>query len=495
MLPDLIGDRFQPRSILGEGGFGITYQADDLEGDGPVAIKVLRMDRVDDWKAVELFQREGRTLQGLDHGRIPNYVDCHFDPESAHAYLAQELAPGKSIGQRLSDGERFDEDRALDIAEQVLEVLQYLSGLSPQVIHRDIKPDNLLLDDDGSIYLVDFGAVREVARQAGDGSTVAGTFGYMAPEQLRGHAAPASDIYGLAMTLIHMLSGTPPERMAQERMTPKFRQYTNISEGLAELLDDMSQPMLDDRIASADDCLRCIETLRDPFITAPSQIPDSAPGGASLRERLEAEEARKEAQEKERLRQQAEEKRRAKEALARHHESIEAALTIEKHSPIHWSMTFDPDRRRRIDIFGRSLFGLLTLGYLLCFVIGVPMVALPILWEAHVALIINLGFWGLFSIVCGIVLVVIQIKAVGGGPTRLVLEDGAFELSAPDLKEPQLGRASKLQADIRPPEQSRSYGVLYLDWKDDSISVEGFTLDEIKLLRTFFKEADISLWD
>ncbi|WP_158542570.1 serine/threonine protein kinase [Lujinxingia litoralis] len=261
-LPRRIGERFELQRLLGEGGFGATYVALDLESGRDVAIKVLHLERIEDWKALELFEREARVLKHLDHPRIPDYIDFISAESTGQAYLAQELARGQSIGELLRDGRRFTEAEAKEVARQVLEVLVYLGGLRPQVVHRDLKPDNLLLDGD-SISVVDFGAVREVARKLGHHSTVAGTFGYMAPEQLMGRASPASDLFALGMTLIHMLSGVSPDTMEQRRGKPLFREQCVISEGFADLLDQMIEPIMEDRFDSAERCLELLDRLKD----------------------------------------------------------------------------------------------------------------------------------------------------------------------------------------------------------------------------------------
>ena len=262
---ELVADRFEITGLLGKGGFGETYAARDRDGKA-VAIKVLQLHRLQDWKALELFEREARVLEGLDHPGIPNYVDFLHDEPSGRSFLVQELAPGQSIAALLADGRRFKEADALEIARQVLHVLVYLESLRPQVVHRDIKPDNLLWDE-RSVYLVDFGAVREVARQVGEGSTVAGTFGYMAPEQLMGRASPASDLFGLGMTLIHMVTGVSPERLEQRRGKPDFRPQAPISGWFADLLDSMVEVVVEDRVDSARRCLELIQARGGPTAT------------------------------------------------------------------------------------------------------------------------------------------------------------------------------------------------------------------------------------
>jgi hypothetical protein len=216
-----------------------------------VAIKQLDLRRVDDWKAVELFEREARVLASLDHPQIPDYVE--FVPVAADhtGYLVQELAPGSSLEARLAAGERFTQAQVRDIAEQLLGVLVYLAQLVPPVVHRDIKPGNVIIGDHGRCYLVDFGSVRDaVEASSTGGSTVAGTFGYMAPEQLHGEASPRSDLFGLGMTLVHLLTGTCPAELARKRLKVDFRPHVQLSSELADFVDRLIEPIADDRFSS-----------------------------------------------------------------------------------------------------------------------------------------------------------------------------------------------------------------------------------------------------
>lgn len=259
-VPDLLAERFEVLRLLGQGNFGETFAARDRQGGAQVAVKVLRVDRLEDWKAFELFEREARVLARLDHPRIPDYVDYVHDESTGRAYLVQQLAPGRPVGELLKEGRRFKQEEALKLARQILDVLLYLSSLRPSVIHRDIKPDNLLLHED-QIYVVDFGAVQEVARMLGHSSTVAGTFGYMAPEQLRGQASPASDIFALGMTLIHMVTGRAPETIEERRMRPDFRPYADLSPAFAHVLDEMIATDRKERVDSPERCLQMLEKI------------------------------------------------------------------------------------------------------------------------------------------------------------------------------------------------------------------------------------------
>lgn len=278
----LIGDRYQVESKLGSGGFGSTYAAIDKKTGQKVAVKVLDLHRVSDWKAIELFEREAKVLRTLDHPGIPAYFDFRTRQDDRQAYLIQALAPGENLESLLSK-RRFTETDLIDLTRRVLHILDYLTRLHPVVVHRDIKPANILLDEQGKVSLVDFGAVRDVASaSAVGGSTVAGTFGYMAPEQLHGGAEPSSDLYGLGMTLIHLATGQEPSSFDSKRLKPDFRKHVHLSDPLEELIDKLIEPVPDDRFQTAAEVLEALDQLGDeaskplPSSTTIAQARESA---------------------------------------------------------------------------------------------------------------------------------------------------------------------------------------------------------------------------
>ncbi|MGB6013633.1 MAG: serine/threonine-protein kinase, partial [Nodosilinea sp.] len=218
---EIIDGRYRILQPLGQGSSGTTYAAEVLATGQAIALKELSLRGLQDWKKIELFEREASILKALNHPAIPQYIDF-FQVDTADNrwfYLAQDLADGASLADWVEVGGRVDEAEARRIAAAVLEVLVYLHGLNPPVIHRDIKPQNVIRRDDGHIYLVDFGAVQTVYRNSlSQGSTVVGTYGYMAPEQFRGQAVPATDLYGLGATLLFMLTHQSPADLPQERL-------------------------------------------------------------------------------------------------------------------------------------------------------------------------------------------------------------------------------------------------------------------------------------
>ena len=262
-IKDVVRDRYSITDILGKGGVAITYRAIDLETKSSVAIKVISLRQLENWKQIELFQREAEVLAQLNHPAIPRYID-YFTLETATDkafYLVQELAPGKSLSQLVESGWRTNEaplkdtasHKVKDIARQVLYILIYLHSLDPPVVHRDIKPNNLIRSDDGKIYLVDFGAVQNTYYDTSmQGSTVVGTYGYMAPEQFRGKALPATDLYSLGATLLYLLTHKSPADLPQNTLKLDFRNSVDISPSFADWLDKILEPNLEDRFSTAD---------------------------------------------------------------------------------------------------------------------------------------------------------------------------------------------------------------------------------------------------
>ncbi|PSN77310.1 serine/threonine protein kinase [filamentous cyanobacterium CCP4] len=281
---EIIDDRYRILRPLGQGSSGTTYAAEVLATGQTIALKALSLRGLQDWKKIELFEREARILKSLSHPAIPQYIDF-FQVDTADNrwfYLAQDLADGTSLADWVEAGGRVDEAEARRIAAAVLEVLVYLHGLNPPVIHRDIKPQNIIRRDDGHIYLVDFGAVQAVYCH-GQGSTVVGTYGYMAPEQFRGQAVPATDLYGLGATLLFLLTHQSPADLPQERLRINFRPYVSVSDAFADWLDQLIDPLVEDRFASAQVALTAL-TQPAPLATAtkPRPLAPRPPAGTRV---------------------------------------------------------------------------------------------------------------------------------------------------------------------------------------------------------------------
>ena len=207
-VTELKQGRYAVVRTLGQGAQGETLEAVDKRDGRLVAIKRFPIRGAQSWKNVELAEREARVLMSLDHRLLPAYVD-HFEEQGALC-LVMERIEGETLADIRRRGGSLDREAIWRLLADAGEVLDYLHGRAPPVIHRDIKPSNVILRPDGSFTLVDFGSVRDSLKPEG-GSTVVGTFGYMAPEQFQGRALPESDVYGVGATLIALLTGREPE--------------------------------------------------------------------------------------------------------------------------------------------------------------------------------------------------------------------------------------------------------------------------------------------
>jgi eukaryotic-like serine/threonine-protein kinase len=271
---EILLNKYQIINILGQGGVGTTYRALDIETDRIVAIKALSLKRAKDWKAIELFDREAKILSQLDHPAIPKYIDSfQIDTEiDRQYYIVQTFAEGMSLFDAVESGWKPTINEAKAIAVQVLEILTYLHDLHPPVIHRDIKPQNLIRNVEGKIYLVDFGAVQDTFHTVSVGSTVVGTYGYMAPEQFRGQAYLSTDLYGLGTTLLYLLTGTDPAIFPQKKLKINFRKFVSLPSEFANWIARLLEPEPTHRFETAKLALEVLDG-RSSLPELPTQQP------------------------------------------------------------------------------------------------------------------------------------------------------------------------------------------------------------------------------
>ena len=260
----MIGDRYEIVERIGKGGQGTSYLGRDTRDGRTVLIKQLNIADADEWKSIELFQREARVLQQLEHPAIPRVLDALVDDDKegvTQFYLVREFVEGTPLDEAISKGLVMEYDEVLSLTRELLEVLAYLHSLQPPVIHRDIKPSNLIRRPDGSLVLVDFGAV--CIGVAGDeyGTTVVGTPGYIPPEQAMGRPAIASDLYALGATLIHILAGRAPSELPMKGLRLDYHDHIKVPELFEGLLESLLEPNVEDRCQSAKDAL---SALTDP---------------------------------------------------------------------------------------------------------------------------------------------------------------------------------------------------------------------------------------
>ena len=257
---EVLRDRFELRRELGRGAQGRTYLGFDRQTESKVAVKELLLRDIEDWKAIELFEREAKTLRSLEHQAIPDYVDTfHLTSKTGERFfLVQEFVDGANFEVLIDEGIGFDEAKAKRFLQELLGILIYLHALSPPVIHRDIKPSNIMRRGDDALVLIDFGAVQSVIPNKQGGSTIIGTSGYMPMEQLMGRAGPPTDLYALGATVIHLLSRRHPADLPMEKWELQFEDFVNISDRFTHYLRKMTAPHSEERFATARQALAAL---------------------------------------------------------------------------------------------------------------------------------------------------------------------------------------------------------------------------------------------
>ena len=203
-----LSGRYALEERLASGGMGAVYAATDERLSRRVAVKLLREELADDPRFVERFKREARAVAALSHPNIANVFDYGEDED--HHYIVMELAAGRDLSRTLREEGPLDPQAAAAIAAQTCDALAHAHGAG--VIHRDIKPGNIIVDDNRRVKVTDFG----IARAAGQSTltatgSVIGTAQYLSPEQGSGaEVGPQSDLYSLGIVLYEMLTGSVP---------------------------------------------------------------------------------------------------------------------------------------------------------------------------------------------------------------------------------------------------------------------------------------------
>ncbi len=250
----VIGGRYRVTRPLGGGGMKQVYLAEDLRlAARPCALAEM-IDNITNpdmqRQAVAAFQREADMLAELSNEHIPRVFD-RFSEQNRH-YLVMEYVEGTTLEDGLKQaGGKLDPAQVIDIALQVCDTLEYLHGLNPPVIYRDLKPSNVIVTPSGKIKLIDFGIARHF--QPLTNATMIGTQGYAPPEQYRGKVESRSDLYALAATMHHALSGRDPALEPPFSFPPLHKLCPQIDQALADVVDTTLAYDVEKRIATASD--------------------------------------------------------------------------------------------------------------------------------------------------------------------------------------------------------------------------------------------------
>jgi serine/threonine protein kinase len=269
--------RYAVRSIIGQGGMGRTYLAQDLERFNETCVLKEFIPPQDSQevteKAKELFRREASVLYQIRHPQVPEFR-ATFESEG-RLLLVQDYVEGKNyrnlLLDRLKVGQTFSENEIFALMQQLLPVLSYLHGHN--IIHRDISPENLMLrSQDNLPVLIDFGVVQETTAKLNSqmgipASTVAGKAGYAPPEQLQsGNAYANSDLYALAVTSIVLLTGREPSELFDSiNLAWNWQQFANVNPAFARVINQMLSYKPTNRYRSADEVSQAMQVAQASF--------------------------------------------------------------------------------------------------------------------------------------------------------------------------------------------------------------------------------------
>jgi serine/threonine protein kinase len=254
----LIGGRYRLGGKLGKGSQGEIFLARDEKTKEEVVVK--RLTPRGTWKSFELFEREAKVLSQLRHAGVPRHIATIEEPPGTFN-LVMARAPGENL-RDLATRRRLSETELRDILVRCLEILDYLHTRVPAVIHRDIKPSNIVRAPNGVCSLVDFGGVLDAARERG-GSTIVGTFGYMAPEQLHGQVKPATDLYALGATIVALAGGIEPEDVPRKGLRMDLDKHLpQLDPGFRGALSAMTDPDPDKRPQRARDVVALLAKMK-----------------------------------------------------------------------------------------------------------------------------------------------------------------------------------------------------------------------------------------
>jgi serine/threonine-protein kinase len=266
----LIDGRYQVVSRVGSGGMAEVYCVEDIQLGRRVALKLLHERFAADTEFVERFRREASSAASLSHANIVNVYDR--GEWGGTYYIAMEFLDGRSLDAIVREEAPIDPERAIEITEQVLRAARFAHRRD--VVHRDLKPHNVILDDEGRVKVTDFGIARAGTSEITQTGSIMGTARYLSPEQAQGNAVgPRSDLYAIGIMLYELLTGTVPFegesvvaialRHLSEPPRPPSQLVPTISPQLDAVVMRALAKAPEHRFADADEFLAALEHERE----------------------------------------------------------------------------------------------------------------------------------------------------------------------------------------------------------------------------------------
>ena len=269
VTPGMIFAGYRVESSVGRGGMGVVYRATDLSLERPVALKLIAPELAEDEHFRTRFLREPRLAASLDH---PNVIPIYEAGEhEGQLYLAMRFVEGSDLKRVLKREGKLEPGRALALLGQVAGALD--AAHRRALVHRDVKPANVLLDEDGHAYLTDFGITKQLGDNSTDTGRVVGTLDYLAPEQIRGDPVDGrADVYALGCVLYECLAGVAPFRRPTEAeiLWAHMQEQPAPLRGHAALDPVLRKALAKDREDRYGSCTELIEAAADALgVSAP----------------------------------------------------------------------------------------------------------------------------------------------------------------------------------------------------------------------------------
>lgn len=258
-IGSLVDGKYKILSQAGKGGMSVVYMAINEKANKTWAVKEVRKDGVLDFEEVKQgLIVETDILKKLKHTNLPSIVDVIEDDETF--LIVMDYVEGRSLQETLDEYGAQPQDKVIEWAKQLCDVLGYLNSRTPPIIYRDMKPRNVMLKPDGNLVLIDFGTAREFKEKNLADTTCLGTIGYAAPEQFggMGQTDARTDIYGLGATLYHLVTGMNPSEPPYE-IKPIREINPTLSSGLERIILRCTQRNPDDRYQSAAELMYDLE--------------------------------------------------------------------------------------------------------------------------------------------------------------------------------------------------------------------------------------------
>jgi len=269
VIGTLLNARFRLEEQIGSGGMSTVYRAYDTTLERWVAIKLMHRDISDDADQLERFRREARAVARLNHPHVVTVID--FGEDDGRPYIVLEFVEGETLKQRIRRMGRLPVGEAVAYAIEIGRALS--AAHAERLVHRDVKPQNVLIDQEGRAKVTDFGIARSLeAHGLTATGRVLGTTDYVSPEQALGHEVTVqSDVYSLGVVLYEMLIGEPPFKAesqvavamkhVQQPMPDVQRLRPDVSSALAAVVDRAAAKELQNRYAGADDLVHDLEQV------------------------------------------------------------------------------------------------------------------------------------------------------------------------------------------------------------------------------------------